>query len=148
MGDIRCRGIVLPAGGGFRWARRLTMPALWAIGLTCALLLLDLTAAPFAAQVKVVPRADVAAARLEVPSDVVAQEENRLTPCPLCGRLVCPFPCDDLLDTQDPDSAVLSANPAPCPVLGVLPLPRRYASSVLTPFSPKSFEPRGPPLSA
>lgn len=145
MANVRCLGIVLPAGNGFRWARRLTAPSLWALGLAFALLLVGLAAASFA-EVKGVPQSDVAAAQLELPGD--AQNESRLTPCPLCGRVVCPCLCDDLQGTLASDGAVLSVSPAAPPVLAVARLPWRYAPSALAPPSRTSFEPRGPPRSA
>lgn len=148
VGDVRSLPIALPAGGVFRWPRRLTVSALWALGLAVVLLLVGSTATPFTAEMKVVPPADVFAAQLGVPGDRVAQDESRPTACPLCGQLVCrPWPLDDLLGASAPDSAVLSVNSAPPPVLSVLRSPRRYASGLLTPPCPTSFDPRGPPRS-
>jgi len=119
-----------------------TRRAAW---VSLALLLLGL--APFfASDVKATPQAGFEFAQLEVTSDPTTQDDNRLTPCPLCGRLVCSCRCDDQLGTESPDDASLLATSASSPVLGSLPLPRPYASR--TPHSTffASFEPRGPPL--
>lgn len=146
MADIRRRDRVIPTGGVLPLALRQAVRSPGATLLTFTLLLaLGLTAI-FAADAKAMPQADFAVVQFEGIGGAVTQDENRLTPCPLCGRLVCPCPCDDLLGTVAPDGVALLASPASALVLGSLPLPRPHVPGAPRSTFFASFEPRGPPF--
>jgi hypothetical protein len=112
--------------------------------LAISVLLLGLIAI-FASDAKATPQSTTGFSWIASAPGALAPGHDQQARCPVCGRLICAIPDDELV-ASSLDSALPPTGLGSMLAIGFVHLPRVPASYPPAFVFPASFEPRGPPF--